>query len=355
LRTVIAAALRLLAAPRARFAAALGALCLVVACAGGNGPSAEGPADPAAPAADATPLVTRLSERILANPNDPTLYFRRAVAFRAFNNQAALADFKRAWQLDSTSPDHALGLAEQYFEMNESRAALGVLSGWLRHNPPDPEVLRAFADMALITRQYEVAIGALNRLLQMDRFDAELYFLKGRNQRLLGDTAAAVSSYQTAIELDPELEAAHLELGVLLAVAGDERGLRYLGNVLALNDSNLVARYQVAKYHQDFGQWNDAVDGYEEIVRRDPQNGDALYNLGTIWFAADSLEKASRLFGMTVAVEPARAMAHYALGLTASRLGRREEALRYLRQAIQLDPELEPALVLFDSLQTFGR
>lgn len=299
----------------------------------------------------ASPLVTRLSERILENPNDPTLYFRRGVAFRAYNNQAALSDFKRAWQLDSTSPDHALGLAEQYFEMNQSRAAMGVLSGWLQHNSPDPEVLRAFADMALYTRQYDVAVGALNRLLQMDRYDAELYYWKARNQRLKGDTALAVSSYQTAIELDPELEPAYLELGVMLAASGDERGLRYLENVLAMNDSSLVARYQIAKFHQDQGHFADAVDGYEALVRLDPQNSDALYNLGTIWYGADSLEKALRLFDLSVRVDPARAMAHYAKGLTAHALGRKEEALRFTRQALNLDPELEPALELFRQLE----
>ena len=299
-----------------------------------------------------SPLITRLSERILESPKDPTLYFQRAVAFRQFNNQAALSDFKRAWQLDSTSPDHALGLAEQYFDMNQSRAAMGVLSGWLQNNSPDAEVLRAFADMALYTRQYDVAIGALNRLLQMDRFDADLYYWKARNQRLSGDTAAAVSSYQTAIELEPELEQAHLELGVLLASNGDERGLRYLGNVLAQNDSNTVARYQMAKFHQDQGHFNEAVDGYEALVRMDPQNGDALYNLGTIWYGADSLEKALRLFDLCVRVDPARAMGHYAKGLTAEALGRKEEALRYTNQALNLDPELEPALELFRKLQS---
>lgn len=331
------------------------ALCLLAGCqsdgtAASKTEEAQGSSD--APAGESgSPLITRLSERILESPQDPTLYFRRAVAFRSFNNQAALSDFKRAWQLDSTSPDHALGLAEQFFDMNQSRAAMGVLSGWLQHNTADPEVLRAFADMAIYTRQYDIAIGALNRLLQMDRFDAELYYWKARNQRLSGDTAAAVSSYQTAIELEPGMEPAHLELGVLLASNGDERGLRYLNNVLTMNDSNTVARYQMAKYHQDKGNFNDAVEGYETLVLLDPQNGDALYNLGTIWYGADSLEKALRLFDLCVRVEPARAMGHYAKGLAAEALGRNEEALRFTNQALNLDPELEPALELFRKLQ----
>jgi tetratricopeptide (TPR) repeat protein len=177
-----------------------------------------------------------------------------------------------------------------------------------------------------------------------------VYYLKGRNQRLIGDSAAAISSYQTAIEINPDLERAHLELGVMMASAGQEAGLRYLDNVLELNDSNRIARYQMAKYQQDFGDITLAVEAYEAIIRRDPQDGDALYNLGTIWFGADSLEKALRLFDLTTKVEPARAMAYYAKGLAASELGRNEEALRYLRQAINLQPDLEPALDLLASL-----
>lgn len=303
----------------------------------------------------ATPEITRLSEKILAEPGRAEWYFLRGQEFRAFNNQAALEDFKRAWQIDSTRPEHALGLAEQFFIMNDSRSSMGVLSRWIKLHPGNTEVLWVFARQAMLLRQYDASLGALNQILRSDRYNAEAYYLKGRNYRFLGDTAEAVSSYQTALEMDPALERAHLELGALLLAGGDDKGLRYLNNALALNDSSSAARYQMAKYHQDRGEFGDAVAVYQELINRDPQNGDALYNLATIWYAADSVSKAYRLFDLVTKVEPARSMGFYGKGLCAVELGRIEEAQGLLRNALQLNAEFEAARHLLDSLETLSR
>ena len=301
---------------------------------------------------NSTAEITRLSEKILAEPKNAEWYFLRGLEFRSFNNQAALQDFKSAWQLDSANSEHALGLAEQYFIMNDSRASMGVLSRWLKFNPPSPNVLWAMARQATLLRQYELSIGALNQILRTDVYNAEAYYLKGRNYRFLADTAQAISSYQTALEMDPALERAHLELGALLIAKGDDKGLRYLRNVLSLNDSSSAARYQLAKYYQDQGEFTDAVDQYEALINRDPQNGDALYNLATIWYGADSIEKAFRLFDLVTKVEPTRSMGFYGKGLCAAELNRKEQATTFLQQALNLNPELEEARHLLDSLNT---
>ncbi len=303
------------------------------------------------PLENSTAEITRLSEKILAEPENGTLYFLRGMEFRSFNNQAALTDFKRAWQLDSASADHALGLSEQYFIMNDSRASMGVLNHWLKYNQPEERVLWALAREALLLRQYDLSIGALNQILRTDLNNPEVYYLKGRNYRFLGDTAKAVSSYQTALEMDPAYERAHLELGALLIASGDDTGLRYLRNVLNLNDSSAAARYQIGKYHQDRGEFGEAVDAYEAVVNRDPQNTDALYNLATIWYGADSLEKAFRLFDMVTKTEPTRPMGYYGKALCAAQLHRNGQALTIVQQALNLDSELEPAQHLADSLR----
>ncbi len=303
------------------------------------------------PLTNSTAEITRLSERILAEPSNAGLYFLRGMEFRSFNNQAALTDFKQAWLLDSANANHALGLSEQYFLMNDSRASMGVLNRWLKSNPSEQRVLWALARQALLLKQYELSLGALNQILRQDLQNPEVYYLKARNFRFLRDTAQAISSYQTALEMEPAYERAHLELGVMLLAKGDQTGLRYLRNALALNDSSSAARYQLAKYHQDRGEFTDAVETYEALILRDPQNGDALYNLATIWYAADSLEKALRFFDMSTKMEPTRAMGYYGKALCAAQLQRRDQALAFVRQALDLNPDLTAAKTLSDSLE----
>jgi tetratricopeptide (TPR) repeat protein len=331
-----------------RFSAHWVLILLWSAGCGGSGKTEEAAEDPLN---QSTAEITRLSERILAEPDNAGLYFLRGLEFRSFNNLAALNDFKQAWLLDSANANHALGLSEQYFLMNDSRASMGVLNRWLKNNPTEQRVLWALARQALLLKQYDLSLGALNQILRQDLRNPEVYYLKGRNFRFKGDTAEAISSYQTALEMDPTYERAHLELGVMLLAGDDETGLRYLRNTLSLNDSSTAARYQLAKYHQDRGEFTEAVDAYEALIVRDPQNGDALYNLATIWYAADSLEKALRLFDMSVKVEPTRAMGYYGKALCAAQLKRREQALSFVRQALNLNPDLVEAQALSDSLE----
>ncbi|MBI1193445.1 MAG: tetratricopeptide repeat protein [Bacteroidetes bacterium] len=335
----------------ALFLGLLGSVLLLAASCRGSGKPDEAAEDPLN---TSTAEITRLSERILAEPSNAGLYYLRGLEFRSFNNQAALTDFKQAWLLDSANANHALGLSEQYFLMNDSRASMGVLNRWLKHNPTEQRVLWALARQALLLKQYELSLGALNQILREDLQNPEVYYLKGRNFRFLGDTAQAISSYQTALEMEPAYERAHLELGVMLLAKGDDTGLRYLRNALALNDSSAAARYQLAKYHQDRGEFTDAVETYEALILRDPQNGAALYNLGTIWYAADSLEKALRLFDMSTKVEPTRAMAYYGKALCAAQLNRSEQAMSFVRQALNLNPDLAVAKALSDSLEALS-
>jgi tetratricopeptide (TPR) repeat protein len=315
----------------------------------GKGPSeAE---DAAGLLENANPQIAELSEQIRSRPGDAGLFLQRALAYRAFNNQAALDDLLQAWQLDSSRADIALERAQQHWLMNDSRSSMQVLTGWLKHNEPEPDVLWALARQALLLRQYQLSLGTVNQILRQDPYNGEAYYLKGRNYRFMGDTTRSISSYQTALEMNPELERAHLELGVLLLGGGDETGLRYLRNALAINDSSAAAHYALGKYYQDRGDLTEAVTLYEELINRHPQNGDALYNLATIWYGTDSVEKALRLFHLVTQVEPARASGYFGKGLCAAHLGRSEQALGFLEQALRLDPGLEPARQLSDSLR----
>jgi tetratricopeptide (TPR) repeat protein len=323
------------------------ACCALAGCGGGKTAELDAPAL----LESANPQISELSERIRSQPGNAGLYLQRALAYREFNNQAALDDLMKAWQLDSSRSDIALERAQQHWLMNDSRSSMQVLSGWLKHNQPEPEVMWALARQAILLRQYQLSLGTLNQILRQDPYNAEAYYLKGRNYRFMGDTARSVSSYQTALEMNPALERAHLELGVLLLAGGDETGVRYLRNALAFNDSSAAAHYALGKHYQDRGDLTEAVTLYEELINRHPQNGDALYNLATIWYGADSVEKALRLFHLVTQVEPARASGYFGQGLCAAHLGRSEQALSFLDQALRLDPGFEPARQLSDSLR----
>lgn len=64
------------------------------------------------------------------------------------------------------------------------------------------------------------AMHLLKHLLLLKPGSAEAHYLLGAEQAKTGMPARAIASYRTALALDPQLDAARLRLGMLLAAAG---------------------------------------------------------------------------------------------------------------------------------------
>jgi len=73
--------------------------------------------------------------------------------------------------------------------------------------------------------------------------------------------------------------------------------------------------------------------------RLEPQRGSILEPLGRAYFMSNQLEPAAETFRLLLDVDPSNHYAHYALGRTLIRLGRRDEGRTHLRLAVALAPE----------------
>ena len=158
----------------------------------------------------------------------------------------------------------------------------------------------------------------------------------------MGDTTKAISSFQTCTEVDPDYYDAWLQLGLLYADKGDPLAVNYFDNAIAVSDSSREAEYAKAKYFQDKGNLAEAIEYYRQMVIKDPQDADALYNLATIYFGVDSIVKADRYFDMAIKQSPAKAYAHYGKGLCSMKLGHNKgSSCLYFQQAITLGVDEE--------------
>ncbi len=70
----------------------------------------------------------------------------------------------------------------------------------------------------------------------------------------------------------------------------------------------------------------------------EPGKGSILEPLGRALFMSNQLERAVETFEALLEIDPTNAYAHYALGRSFIRLGRRAEAATHLRLAVALEP-----------------
>jgi Flp pilus assembly protein TadD len=77
----------------------------------------------------------------------------------------------------------------------------------------------------------------------------------------------------------------------------------------------------------------------ERADRLEPRRGSILEPLGRAYFMSGQLERSVETFRLLLEVDPSNHYAHYALGRTFIRLGRRDEGRTHLRLAVALKPD----------------
>ncbi|MBM4043471.1 MAG: tetratricopeptide repeat protein, partial [Planctomycetes bacterium] len=135
--------------------------------------------------------------------------------------------------------------------------------------------LRAPMERAVVQREYE-------RRLKAEPENALLYFLLGKAH---DEPAEQVRLYRKAVELEPELAQAHLELGRVCrskAVNDLAASRRALDAAVSLGPDWAEARLELARTLSAQGQLPEAAAEYRRAVERDPALEAAWFELACL-------------------------------------------------------------------------
>jgi len=91
------------------------------------------------------------------------------------------------------------------------------------------------------------------------------------------------------------------------------------------------------------GDLEAAKDLYLEVIRLDPQNKFAYYNLGVIEHGRGNLVEAAARYRVAISIDPRFVAALFNLAVARTELGRANEAIALYERIIELEPENAPA------------
>jgi tetratricopeptide (TPR) repeat protein len=301
-----------------------------------------------------SPELAALNKKILDTPDDANLYNERAKIYLQFKQlEDAINDCKRAIRIDTTNAAFYLTEADIFFAANETRNAKEVLENVVRRFPENTDGLLKLGELFYFVKQYENAFAKINQALKVNENLAKAYYLKGNIYKEIGDTAKAISSLETAIEQDNKNYGAFLDLGLIYGGKRNPLAFEYYNNAIALNPTNTEALYAKAKLYQDMGQIKEAIDGYNKLLKINPNHEFSIYNLGAIEFGINKdPKKAVEYFTSAIAVNPKYAEAYYARGACYQELKDRDNASADYNMCLQLKPNYEPAV---DGLNSLGK
>jgi len=148
-----------------------------------------------------------------------------------------------------------LGLGRNAFQVGEIDEARRYFQLALEANPRQPDALKELSQIDLRLGRFQKACESLERLIQIDPFDAEVRYAYAQALKLAGNDARSKLELEHWVRLRKEHEA-----------------IVQLRNRSLQDANNLSNRFRVAKWMFDHGHQDEGLKWTKEIFRVDPRH-----------------------------------------------------------------------------------
>ena len=282
----------------------------------------------------------RLSKEIVANPQNADAYYLRSKLYIGEKNfKKAYADINQAVQLDSLKVDFLMLLADIQFANTMIPQAIQTFQKCIALNPKNIDAYLKLAELHLYIKKYKESIRYANEALKIDKHHGKSYFIKGFVFKENGDTAKAISSFQTCVEQEPDNYDAYMQLGILNGARKNTRAVQYYSNALRLKPKSIETLYARGLFYQDNLGYNKAMEDYSTILQIDPNYKDAHFNMGYIHLVYLKVyDQAIRHFTDAIQCDQYYVKAFYNRGLSYEYIGNATAAEADFKKALGIFP-----------------
>ena len=133
--------------------------------------------------------------------------------------------------------------------------------------------------------------------------------------------------------------AARLSLGIMLKQSHDlDRASKEIQQAIRIDSKFALAHHLLGDVYKEQGKLDEAIDEFREAIRIGPDSSTIHYELGIALDDQGKLEGAIAAYREAIRIEPTWPLPRTNLGRTLARRGKLEEAIAEFRQAIQIMP-----------------
>lgn len=250
---------------------------------------------------------------IKQNPQDAGAYASLGVVLsKQQRYPEAAAAYKKALALNPKLPGIPLNLGLAEFKQGNFHPAIRPLTAALAANPDDMQARTLLALSYYGDKQFAKAVEYLKPAAQADPANIELQQTLAQSCLWARQYQCALDGFREILRTQPDSAAAHVLMGEAL---------------------------------DGTGKTPEAIAEFQKAAEASPREPNVHFGLGFLYWKSHEYDKAQQEFQAELANDPKNAQATAYLGDTELKLGNREAAAKYLKQAIQLRNDVRIAYV----------
>jgi tetratricopeptide (TPR) repeat protein len=278
---------------------------------------------------EAVPLYRKA---LALNPGMPGLRLNMGLSeFKAGELKGAVQTFEVLLKkTPPTSPEHLriatlAGLA--HYGVGDYAAAVPYLKEATAADPQNLPFRLTLAQSCLWSREYQCVLDVYHEITTLNAESAEADMLAGEALDEMKDKPAAVEQFRAAVKADPKMPNAHFGLGYLLwgLLKFDEAAIEFQAE-LANNLDHAQALTYLADSRIQLGSPEGAQPLLERAIRIDPRIEQAHLDLGTLYSNDNRRDDALRELKKAEELNPNDQTVHWRLARFYKAMGKTAEA-----------------------------
>jgi len=253
----------------------------------------------------------------------------------------AITTMKSIIGIDPSLKDYYFRIADIYLnKLKDEKNGRSWLREATKHDPENDLAYQLLAKLMLGDKLYSETADLMKEIVTLHPQVAENHYLYGVALEGSGNSSAALTQYQAAVQAQPDYGDAYLGLGrTQLDLRLLEEGNISLKKAVELLPKSAESHYQRGRGLVLTNQDPLAMDELESAVKLDDKHQPALTELGKLYIRLERYADAIRPLDQLYRLVPRDHYANYGLGLCYGKIGRETDGVRYFKTAYELEPE----------------
>ncbi|WP_197281999.1 tetratricopeptide repeat protein [Dethiosulfatarculus sandiegensis] len=274
----------------------------------------------------------------------PYYYLGKVYMAQKRYNQAA-QNFLRASRLSPRFATARFDLAKAYELQNKNTMAENVYLEILKQNPESARAHDLLGRLYLRTGRTDQALNQFAVVKGLSKSDTDVRIKIGLVHFEQERFAEAAEEFSSILRLEPDNQRARYYLGVSLQEAGDtEEATKVLAEIKPESEFFVDGILHLAEIMDRTDNRDKARALLEKNLSLKPDEPDLMVGLAALLEVDGDLKQAEKLLLRASEQESGNAEIHFRLGVVLDKLSRKEEAMKSLRKAIELDDHHARAL-----------